>query len=334
MPETLLEVRNLQVDFLMGKKRVTAVHDVDFAVEKGKTLGIVGESGCGKTVTVTSILRLLPKFNCEISRGNIFFGGRDLLTLTEDEMRDIRGGRIAMIFQDPMTALNPVYTVGNQIMEIYRAHNRVSRRQAFEHGAEMLEKAGIPSPRRCMKEYPHQLSGGMRQRVMIAMALSCGPSLLIADEPSTALDVTIQAQIMELMNSLQEQLTTAILLITHDMGVIAEMADDVMVMYAGEAVEYGNLARIFDDPLHPYTRGLLRSIPKVNQDTPILYTIEGVVPSLMNMPKGCRFGDRCEFCTDRCRQNSPGLFTAPTGAKVRCWQYAPSGSRGGEAPDA
>lgn len=244
--DTLLKVEDLQVDFLIGKQRLTAVHDIRFSVRKGHTLAIVGESGCGKSVTATSVMRLLPKQTSVIAGGKILLNGKDLLQMTEKEMRKVRGRQISMIFQDPMTALNPVYTIGDQLMEMYRNHNKVSKAQAYEKAVSMLELVGIPLPRQRMKEFPHQLSGGMRQRVMIAMALSCGPDLLIADEPTTALDVTIQAQILGEMRKLKEELGTAILLITHDMGVVAEMADEVMVMYAGEVVEYGTVEDILD----------------------------------------------------------------------------------------
>ena len=332
MSDILLEVNDLQVDFLSGKGRVTAVHDVNFSIEKGKTLGIVGESGCGKSVTATSILRLLPKFTSDISKGSILLEGQDLLKMSEREIRQIRGSRISMIFQDPMTALNPVYTIGDQMVELYKAHRKISKREALDRSRQMLEKVGIPSAAQRIREYPHQLSGGMRQRVMIAMALSCNPALLIADEPTTALDVTIQAQILELMTSLQQEFNTAIMMITHDMGVIAEMADNVMVMYAGEAVEYGPLEQIFDHPLHPYTRGLLKSIPRSNEDIEELYTIEGTVPGLENMPQGCRFSNRCSQCRDICRQQSPELVEVEGGGKVRCWEYKEHG-KGGRADE-
>lgn len=329
MYDPLLEVKDLQVDFLRGKGRLTAVHDVNFSVERGKTLGIVGESGCGKSVTATAILRLLPKFTSDIPKGEIIFEGRNLLKMSDKEIRDIRGNRISMIFQDPMTALNPVYTVGDQMVELYRAHQKISRREALDRSRQMLEKVGIPSAAQRIKEFPHQLSGGMRQRVMIAMALSCNPALLIADEPTTALDVTIQAQILDLVAELKEEFHTAIMMITHDMGVIAEMADSVMVMYAGEAVEYGSLEQIFDHPRHPYTQGLLRSIPRLDEDAKTLYTIEGTVPSLDAMPHGCRFSNRCSQCREICRKKAPELISLDNGGKVRCWNYADEVKGGG-----
>ena len=299
----------------------SAIHDVSFDVFPATTLGIVGESGCGKSVTATSILRLLPRETSRVCPGSVVrLHGKDLLEMSDREFRQIRGNKISMIFQDPMTALNPVYTIGDQLIEMLTAHRHMKRSEAFERGVEMLEKMGIPSPRQRMKEYPHQLSGGMRQRVMIAMALSCDPELLIADEPTTALDVTIQAQILELMGKLKEQFHTAIMLITHDMGVIAEMADEVMVMYAGEVVEYAPVTELFDHPRHPYTQGLLRSIPRLDQDAQELYTIEGTVPGLNEMPEGCRFAGRCPYATEHCRASAPPLREAAPGIKVRCWR--------------
>ena len=321
MAEPLLEVRNLKVEFRTRKQALTAIHDVSFDVFPATTLGIVGESGCGKSVTATSLLRLLPRETSRVCPGSVVrLHGKDLLEMSDREFRQIRGNKISMIFQDPMTALNPVYTIGDQLIEMMTAHRHMKRSEAFERGVEMLEKMGIPSPRQRMKEYPHQLSGGMRQRVMIAMALSCDPELLIADEPTTALDVTIQAQILELMGKLKEQFHTAIMLITHDMGVIAEMADEVMVMYAGEVVEYAPVTELFDHPRHPYTQGLLRSIPRLDQDAQELYTIEGTVPGLNEMPEGCRFAGRCPYATEHCRASAPPLREAAPGIKVRCWR--------------
>ena len=321
MAEPLLEVRNLKVEFRTRKQALTAIHDVSFEVFPATTLGIVGESGCGKSVTATSLLRLLPRETSRVCPGSVVrLHGKDLLEMSDREFRQIRGNKISMIFQDPMTALNPVYTIGDQLIEMLTAHRHMKRSEAFERGVEMLEKMGIPSPRQRMKEYPHQLSGGMRQRVMIAMALSCDPELLIADEPTTALDVTIQAQILELMGKLKEQFHTAIMLITHDMGVIAEMADEVMVMYAGEVVEYAPVTELFDHPRHPYTQGLLRSIPRLDQDAQELYTIEGTVPGLNEMPEGCRFAGRCPYATEHCRASAPPLREAAPGIKVRCWR--------------
>lgn len=321
--KALLEVKDLQVDFLAGKKRVTAVHDINFSVDSGTVLGIVGESGCGKSVTATTVLRLLPKQTSVIAKGEILFDGKDIVKMSEHELCSVRGNRISMIFQDPMTALNPVYTIGAQLIEMIRAHNSgISKSEAFERGAEMLEKVGIPSPRARMNDYPHQLSGGMRQRVMIAMALSCDPALLIADEPTTALDVTIQAQILDLIRKLKDETGTAVMMITHDLGVIANISDYVMVMYAGEIVEYGTVAQILEAPLHPYTEGLQRSIPRLDTDVNReLYTIEGTVPSLNCMPSGCRFANRCSLCTEKCISEAPELYETENGRKVRCFRY-------------
>lgn len=317
--DNLLQVENLQVDFLLGKKRLTAVHDISFSIGKGRTLAIVGESGCGKSVTATSIMRLLPSGTSEISDGKILLNGQDLLQMSAREIRAVRGNQVSMIFQDPMTALNPVYTIGKQLMEMYRNHNKVSKKEAYEKGISMLERVGIPLPRQRMEEYPHQLSGGMRQRVMIAMAMSCDPELLIADEPTTALDVTIQAQILDQMRMLKNELGTSILLITHDMGVVAEMADEVMVMYAGEIVEYGTAEDIFDRPAHPYTRGLLKAIPSLDREQEEdLFSIDGVVPSLEEFTVSCRFANRCPYAKDQCRKAAVPLKKIEAMHSARC----------------
>ena len=329
MSTPLLEINNLSINFLIGGKRVNAVHDVSFSLEPGETLGIVGESGCGKSVTATSILRLLPPRTSEIDpSSSIKLEGRELTALPEREFRQIRGKEISMIFQEPMTSLNPVQTVGCQMMEMVRAHQRLSRKDAEDICTAMLRKVGIPAADQRMKEYPHQLSGGMRQRVMIAMALSCNSKVLIADEPTTALDVTIQAQILELMQRLKSELGTSIILITHDMGVVAECTDKVMVMYAGEAVEFGKVEDIFLRPAHPYTIGLQRSIPKLRGTIERLATIDGTVPALTDMPSGCRFADRCPRCTQRCRDEHPQLLDIGEGRKVRCLFSAPE--KGGD----
>lgn len=321
MAQPILEVNNLAVNFLVGKQEVTAISDVTFHIDKGQTLGVVGESGCGKSVTATSILRLLPKSTSHFASGEIILDGKDLVKLSDKEMCAIRGTKASMIFQEPMTSLNPVYTIGTQMVETIRAHDKSkSKKDAFAYGIEMLEKVGIPAAEQRMHEYPHQLSGGMRQRVMIAMALSSNPLLLIADEPTTALDVTIQAQILELLKDLRKKMDTAILMITHDMGVIADIADYVMVMYAGKVVEYNSVAEIFKHPKHPYTIGLLKSIPRLDQDTEELFTIKGVVPSLTEMPAGCRFCTRCTEAEDICFKEDPGL-TELDGGQVRCWKY-------------
>ena len=320
MSDVVLNVEHLQVQFKVSKKTtLTAVNDVTFQVKKGEILGIVGESGCGKSVTANTILRLLPKQTSIISGGRILMEGQDLVKISDKEMRALRGKKISMIFQEPMTSLNPVYRIGDQLVEMYQANSSISKKEAWKKSVEMLEKVGIPSPEQRMYEYPHQLSGGMRQRVMIAMALSAQPQLLIADEPTTALDVTIQAQVLDLMKELQEKMNTAIMLITHDMGVVAETADYVMVMYAGEVVEYGDVRTIFTKPSHPYTQGLLASLPRVDKDMERLNTIEGTVPSLGNMPEGCRFSNRCPYCVERCMKEKP-LLKDYDGHQIRCFR--------------
>lgn len=323
MEDRLLEVKNLKVSFNVGKKKLTAVEDVSFSLDKGKVIGIVGESGCGKSVTATSILRLVPPAVSEIGEeSQILFAGEDLSKVSEARMRQVRGNEISMIFQEPMSSLNPVYKIGNQMIEMIRTHNkRIGNQEALVQCIEMLARVGIPSPEQRIKEYPHQLSGGMRQRVMIAMALLCQPKLLIADEPTTALDVTIQAQILRIIKKLTKESDTSVILITHDMGVVAEAADHVMVMYAGKSVEYGSVEEIFDHPLHPYTVGLLKSIPKLGSGSEEhLYTIDGTVPGLDEMPAGCRFCTRCQYATDRCREEDPGMKNVG-GHMVRCFRY-------------
>jgi oligopeptide/dipeptide ABC transporter ATP-binding protein len=297
-----------------------AVDGVSFSLDKGRALGLVGESGCGKSVTSLSIMRLIPDPPGEIVGGEIWFKGRDLLTLSESQMRAVRGAEIAMIFQEPMTSLNPVYTVGDQIAEVYRLHRRMNRRDSFDAAIEMLRRVRIPDPERRAREYPHQMSGGMRQRVMIAMALACDPDLLIADEPTTALDVTIQSQILVLMDQLQEEFGSAILMITHDLGVIAETADDVAVMYAGMIVESASAEELFADPRHPYTRGLLRSIPRLDrvQLRRKIHPISGTVPDPSAHPEGCRFHPRCPYCTPECVVAIPALEELRPGHSARC----------------
>ena len=322
MGEIVLEVTDLQIDYQIEDKELPVVQNINFIVEKGKTLGIVGESGCGKSVTASSIMQLLPKGIGKITNGKIQFQGKDISKLTEKEMQQIRGNEISMIFQNPMTSLNPVYKIGNQLIEILRAHEKISKREAYQKSVDMLKKVGIPEAERRMKEYPHQLSGGMRQRVMIAMALSTNPSLLIADEPTTALDVTIQAQVLSLIEQLQKDYQTACLFITHDMGVIAEIADYVLVMYAGNVVEYDTVEGLFSNPIHPYSRGLLQSIPRSDRDVEKLYTIKGVVPMLGELPKGCEYQDRCSSCIQKCREQTPPLTTLSSGKKVACWIYS------------
>ncbi len=311
----ILEVKNLQTTFFTEEGLVKAVDDVSFDVYRGKTLGIVGESGCGKSVTSLSIMRLIPDPPGRVTSGQILYQGRDLLKLTPEEMRKIRGNEISMIFQEPMTSLNPVFTIGNQIVEAITLHQDLSSREARNKAIEMLKLVGIPSPEKRIDDYPHQLSGGMRQRVMIAMALSCNPHILIADEPTTALDVTIQAQILDLLRDLQQKVGMALILITHDLGVVAEVADEVCVMYAGRVAERGSVREIFKNPKHPYTRGLLNSIPTLSKDPTgkikknRLETIPGIVPNLLQLPKGCRFQERCTYVTDACRGQEPDLRT-------------------------
>ncbi len=306
----MLEVKNLKTEFRTDEGRFLAVDDVSFTVRTGKTLGIVGESGCGKSVTSLSIMRLIQNPG-KIIGGEILFNGQNVLQLSEDKMRDLRGNDIAMIFQEPMTSLNPVFTCGNQIEETIRLHQKsLTKAQVKERALEMLRLVGIPSPAQRYHEFPHQLSGGMRQRVMIAMAISCNPKLLIADEPTTALDVTIQAQILDLMRKLQKDFGAGMILITHDLGVVAEMCEDVIVMYAGKVIESGSVEDIFYRPKHPYTRGLLDSIPHFESGQALerLRTIPGLVPSPLNLPKGCRFYDRCKKRQDNCALAQPALL--------------------------
>ena len=317
----LLEVKDLRTSFkLEGGGEFSPVDGVSFSVEAGRTLGIVGESGCGKSVTSLSIMGLLPKGQGRISAGSVVFEGRDLATLKPEDMRSLRGNRMAMIFQEPMTSLNPAFTIGQQLIEGIRCHQNVTAEQAREHAIEMLRLVRIPSPVQRIDEYPHKLSGGMRQRVMIAMALSCRPKLLIADEPTTALDVTIQAQVLDLMRSLREETGTAIILITHDLGVIAELADDVVVMYSGRVVERAPVAQLFAMPHHPYTIGLLGSIPKMHGEQDRLNAIEGQVPTPMSQVTGCRFAPRCPFAVAQCKEEMPPLREVSAGHEAACWR--------------
>ena len=321
MADKILEIKNLKTYFRTDAGLVKAVNDVTFSVERGKTLGIVGESGCGKSITSLSIMGLVETPPGIHAGGEILFEGEDLLKKNEDQMRQIRGNKVAMIFQEPMTSLNPVFTIGQQLMEAILLHENVTKQQAREKGIEMLKKVKIPLAEKRFDEYPHQLSGGMRQRVMIAMALCCNPQLLICDEPTTALDVTIQAQILDLINELKEETGTSVMMITHDLGVIAEVADDVMVMYAGKVVEHATCDQIFDEPLHPYTAGLMSCIPRLDgDDTKELSVIEGMVPSFDDMPAGCAFCPRCPQAREICRQKMPELVEAE-GRKVRCFKY-------------
>jgi peptide/nickel transport system ATP-binding protein len=316
----LLEVRDLRVAFLGDRGRATEVlSGIGFTLGRARTLAIVGESGCGKSVTALSLMRLLPKDTARVS-GSVLFEGRELLGLPEREMQGLRGNRLAMIFQEPMTSLNPSYTVGDQVGEALVRHRGLSRKEARAEAIELLKRVRIPSPEARADEYPHKLSGGMRQRAMIAMAIACQPALLIADEPTTALDVTIQAQILDLLRRLREETGAAILLITHDLGVVAEMCDEVVVMYAGEIVERAPAGELFARPEHPYTVGLIGSIPRLGRRTARLASIRGTVPSLMRGFTGCRFAPRCPFADDRCRSLAPPLADAGAGHLSRCWK--------------
>lgn len=319
--DKILKITGLRTHFYTGKGVIPAVDDVNLSMYKGKVLGLVGESGCGKSITALSILRLVPSPPGKIVDGEIEFAGKDILKMSENEMFSIRGNEISMIFQEPMTSLNPVYTVGKQVMEVLRLHQKVEKSEARKKTIEMFELVGIPEAPKRMGVYPYQLSGGLRQRVMIAMALSCRPKLLIADEPTTALDVTVQAQILRLMRNLQKEIDSAILLITHDLGVVAEMCDDVIVMYAGKVMEQATVYELFEEPLHPYTLGLLNSIPKLNQENGRLYSIKGMVPNMLYLSGGCKFYPRCDYVKNICRQKEPGLFEAKPGHLVRCWKY-------------
>jgi oligopeptide/dipeptide ABC transporter ATP-binding protein len=316
----LLEIRDLRTIFPSNGAIAAAVNRVDLRLREGETLGLVGESGCGKSVTAFSIMRLVQPPGRTIS-GEIFFQGQDLLKLSEARMREIRGNRISMIFQEPMTSLNPVFRVGDQIGEVFRVHRKMNRSEARDAATEMLHKVGIPSPERRARDYPHQMSGGMRQRVVIAMALACDPALMLADEPTTALDVTIQAQILELMNEIKTTKGTGIVLITHDLGVVAEMADRVAVMYTGQIVEEAPASSLFASPQHPYTIGLLTSIPRIDRierKKARLHVITGMVPDLRHLPEGCTFQDRCPEAQAICKQ-PPQLELKSSGHKVRCW---------------
>lgn len=319
--QTLLEVKDLQTHFFTDSGTVASVNGVSFSVGKGETVGIVGESGCGKSVTSLSLLQLVSEPG-KIVGGEILFDGKNLLKYSKREMRQLRGNKISMIFQEPLTSLNPVFTVGSQISEAIRLHQNVDKTEAKKKAIEMLKKVGIPRAEKHYFSFPHLLSGGMRQRVMIAMALSCNPQLLIADEPTTALDVTIQAQILKLMKKLSEEYGTSIIMITHDLGVVAEMVDRVIVMYAGQIVEQDNVFNIFKNPKHPYTKGLLNSTPKIHQLKDQLESIEGNVPIPSELPVGCKFHPRCPYAMDICRNQEPSLVQAKDGSEVRCWLHS------------
>ncbi len=319
---TLLDIKNLQTHFFMRGGVLKAVDHVSFVINAGETLGLVGESGCGKSVTAASIMGLIPRPPGKIVGGSILFNGMNLVKLPESRMKKLRGSEISMIFQEPMTSLNPVYTVGDQVGESIRLHQKLNKKEAKEETIHMFDLVGIPDSRIRMNEYPHQMSGGMCQRVMIAMALACNPRLMIADEPTTALDVTIQAQIIDLMNKLKEQVGSSILFITHDLGVIAEIAQNVAVMYAGKVVEYADVETLFSKPKHPYTIGLMNSIPKLNNNRmKRLHTIKGVVPSLFNLPEGCAFYERCPDAKKDCMGKAPELKAISVTHKVRCFKY-------------
>ncbi|MGN1400061.1 MAG: ABC transporter ATP-binding protein [Bacillus sp. (in: firmicutes)] len=318
----VLEVKKLRTSFFTSEGEVPAVDEISFDVGKGEIVGIVGESGCGKSVTSLSIMQLIPMPPGKIVGGEIRLNGEDLVGVSEKRMRQIRGNEVAMIFQEPMTSLNPLFTIGDQLTEAVTLHNKIGKKEAFQQCVSMLRLVGLPRAEELMKEYPHQLSGGMRQRVMIAMALSCHPRLLIADEPTTALDVTIQAQILALMKDLNDKLDTSIIMITHDLGVVAEVCQKVIVMYAGKVVEQGDVKDIFKNPKHPYTRGLLQSIPDIRAKKERLYSIPGNVPKPGSILQGCRFAERCEFVHERCRGQNPPLYTTEdNGHIVRCFLH-------------
>lgn len=319
MKDKLLEIQNLKTYFYTGNGMVPAVDNISFDIYRGETLGLVGESGCGKSVTAHSILRLVPDPPGKIEGGKILFLGEDLVSTPIKRMREVRGNKIGIVFQEPMTSLNPVFTVGNQVMESVKIHLKKSNKEAREMTIEMLRKTGIPAPEKRIDDYPHQMSGGMKQRVLIAMAIICKPLLLIADEPTTALDVTIQAQILDLLRNLQEEYHLSILFITHDLGIVAETAQRVAVMYAGKIVEISEVIDIFANPKHPYTEGLLNSIPKLDRSDQKLIPIPGVVPSPLDFPEGCRFHPRCSHTMDICRKKEPELIEVLPGHKSACW---------------
>ncbi|MGN7299210.1 ABC transporter ATP-binding protein [Ferdinandcohnia sp. SAFN-114] len=319
--EMLLQVEGLETEFKKEKQKIKILHGVNFHINKGEVLGLVGESGSGKSLTSLSIMKLFKGTTGEISGGTITFNGRDLTNKSESEMRKIRGKQIAMIFQEPMTSLNPVMKIGEQLMEPIRLHLGYKENQAKEHAISILQKVGIPRAEEIIYEFPHQLSGGMRQRIMIAMAISCNPQLLIADEPTTALDVTIQAQILDLMKQLQKRENMSMLLITHDLGVVAEMCDRVVVMYAGKVVEEADVFDLFESPRHPYTKGLIGSIPKLGQKRDKLDSIRGNVPDPSNLPKGCKFAPRCNDAMPICFEEEPPVMTLEKNRSCRCWLY-------------
>ncbi|HLR65457.1 MAG TPA: ABC transporter ATP-binding protein [Pseudogracilibacillus sp.] len=326
----LLKVKKLKTAFMSKEQSVQVVRGVSFGINKGEIVGIVGESGCGKSVTSLSIMRLLKGTSGHVQEGEVIFNGKNILEMSEREMRKVRGKEMSMIFQDPMTSLNPVLKIGRQLMQGIMLHLKLSKKEAERYAIEMLESVGIPRAESIMDEYPHQLSGGMNQRVMIAMAMSCKPELLIADEPTTALDVTIQAQILELMKDLRDKQDTTIMMITHDLGVVSEVCDRVIVMYAGKVVEEGPTKEVFENPQHPYTEGLIKSMPKIGLKQKRLYAIPGQVPDPMSMPRGCKFAARCPYVMDKCLENEPELLDVKeTKQQSRCW-LTEEKSKGGE----
>ncbi|MBU2599324.1 ABC transporter ATP-binding protein [bacterium] len=319
--KNLLEIENLKTYFYINQGVIKAVDDVSFSLKKGETLGLVGESGCGKTVTALSIMRLLPDHSGCTTKGKVLYKERNILALKEKELQRIRGGEISLIFQEPMFFLNPVYTIGNQISEVMLTHQNIKKKEALEKTIEMLKLVKISNPEQRIYDYPHQFSGGMCQRIMIAMALSCNPSLLIADEPTTALDVTVQAQILDLLKELQIKFQMSIIFITHNLGIIAQFADYVAIMYAGEIIESSSTINIYKETLHPYTKGLLKSIPSIYQEKEYLDTIPGVIPNAINFPKGCRFSPRCKEKISPCDIKKPSLREISPDHSVRCWKY-------------
>ena len=324
--KSVLQVKNLQTTFFTDSGEIPAVDHIDFQLKEGEILGIVGESGCGKSVTSLSIMGLVPSPPGKIVGGEILFNNRDLLKMSEAQMRHVRGNDIAMIFQEPMTSLNPLFTIGNQLIEAVLIHEKKwSKKQAAERAIEMLKLVGLPRASDLMRDYPHQLSGGMRQRVMIAMALVCNPTVLIADEPTTALDVTIQAQILKLMKELNTRLNTAVLLITHDLGVVAETCERVIVMYSGQIIEEASVKKIFENPEHPYTKGLIQSVPDIRYKKDRLYSIAGNVPKPGTIERGCRFAARCEFAFERCLEENPELYETSAAHQTRCFLYDKKG---------
>jgi peptide/nickel transport system ATP-binding protein len=318
--ENILKINHLTTSFIVSENTYTAVEDVSFSVQEGEIVGVVGESGCGKSVTFLSCMRLLDERK-STTQGEVLLSGKNLLKISEREMRKVRGRDISMIFQEPMTSLNPLHKIGRQIMEVYKIHRDYSKDEMEKRAIDLLKLVGIGDVEKRFNQYPHELSGGMKQRVMIAMALACEPKVLIADEPTTALDVTIQMQILNLMRDLKNRIQTAIVLVTHDLGVIANMVDRIIVMYAGQIVEVGTTQQIFKDPLHPYTKGLLEAIPNIKHEKERLYAIKGMVPSLANMPKGCRFAKRCEFRVEACDEANPDILRPDGEREVRCIMY-------------